>query len=277
MARACFTACLICSFAIPALLFNPSQLQVYPKNSRVSGVFEVTFGSSPNKISYAFNASQAREVCQFLNVTIASKAQVSEAHRNGLETCRYGWIDEQIAVIPRIKPSKGCGQNQVGVIPWRTPVTTPFDVFCFNATDLEIQLDVMTTNVPTTTKQVLTASSSPSPTVTLLLQSTHSTRSSSDSPSPTPTHTDLPLRPQLKGITEFSFGVVPTALLVTAVMLFLLSAFAALWINRKNSVPFWKRKQQKEGAEEVWKSSCEKELNEHQTEDVEAGSNDNSS
>ncbi|XP_036399935.1 lymphatic vessel endothelial hyaluronic acid receptor 1-like [Megalops cyprinoides] len=277
MARACFSACLICSFAIPVLLFNPSQLQVYPKDSRVSGVFEVAFGSLPNKVSYAFNASQAREVCQFLNVTIASKAQVLEAHRNGLETCRYGWIDEQIAVIPRIKPSQGCGQNQVGVIPWRTPVTKLFDVFCFNATDLEMQPNVTTTNVPTTTKKVLTASSTPSPTVTLLLQSTHSTQSSSDSPSPTPAHPDLSLRPQLKSITEFSFGVVPTALLVTAVMLLLLSAFAALWINRKSSIPFWKRKQKKEGDEEVWKSSCEKELNEHQTEDVEAGSKNNSS
>lgn len=45
---------------------------------------------------------------------------------------RFGWTDEHLAVIPRINALANCGKNQVGLVPWRAPVTQKFDAFCFN-------------------------------------------------------------------------------------------------------------------------------------------------
>lgn len=44
---------------------------------------------------------------------------------------RYGWIEEQIAVIPRIERNEKCGQNSSGVTPWRASISRKFDVYCF--------------------------------------------------------------------------------------------------------------------------------------------------
>lgn len=54
--------------------------------------------------------------------------------RTSLSLCRFGWIDEQVAIIPRIQAKESCGQGRVGIITWRASLTTPFDVFCFNLT-----------------------------------------------------------------------------------------------------------------------------------------------
>uniref|UniRef100_A0A3B5M4F8 Link domain-containing protein n=1 Tax=Xiphophorus couchianus TaxID=32473 RepID=A0A3B5M4F8_9TELE len=99
---------------------------------RIAGVIQVSYQNNRNQLQYAFNASDARKICQSLGLSIASKAQVKEALSRGLETCRFGWTDEQIAVIPRIHGLANCGQNQTGLLVWRASVTTRFDVFCFN-------------------------------------------------------------------------------------------------------------------------------------------------
>lgn len=52
------------------------------------GVFQVTHINDLNVQVYAFNASNARRMCLSLGVNIATKAQVEEALRRGLETCR---------------------------------------------------------------------------------------------------------------------------------------------------------------------------------------------
>ncbi|KAG7230445.1 hypothetical protein INR49_024554 [Caranx melampygus] len=101
-------------------------------NQSVAGVFQVSSLNNLNEPQYAFNASEARRLCLSLGVNIASKAQVQEANRRGFETCRFGWIDEHFAVIPRIKALSNCGQSRTGLVPWRAPVTNKFDVFCFN-------------------------------------------------------------------------------------------------------------------------------------------------
>uniref|UniRef100_A0A3B3VVZ5 Link domain-containing protein n=1 Tax=Poecilia latipinna TaxID=48699 RepID=A0A3B3VVZ5_9TELE len=127
-----------------------------------AGVTQVSYQNNQNQLQYAFNASEARKICQSLGLSIASKAQVKEALSRGLETCRYGWTDEQIAVIPRIHALANCGQNKTGLVLWRAPVTNRFDVFCFNesvfpnlircpscsSTDAIIQLKDTVTNNP---------------------------------------------------------------------------------------------------------------------------------
>ncbi|KAJ8271507.1 hypothetical protein COCON_G00103660 [Conger conger] len=259
---------IIANLAVVVLPLKLRKVQVY--TLPVLGVFEVASMPLPN--AYGLNASEAREVCTSLNVTIASKKQVEEAHRNGLETCRYGWTDEQIAVIPRINPSTACGQNRSGVIVWRAPVTKLFDVFCFNSSALEIHLDATAIEVSVTSNQALGLSPpSPTPISERLPQSTFSAplTSPSLSLSTSPARPEQPVPHEPMSSTESSFGVVPTAVVVTAVTVLLLTAIAALWHNRKskNSILLWKREQRKEGAgTEVWKSTCEKELNREEEE-----------
>lgn len=47
---------------------------------------------------------------------------------------RFGWTDENQAVIPRNKALASCGQNRTGLVTWRAAMTQKFDVFCFNET-----------------------------------------------------------------------------------------------------------------------------------------------
>lgn len=142
---------------------------VFPAaNQSIAGVFQVSRLNALNQPQYAFNASEARVLCLFLGVNIASKAQVQEALTRGFETCRwdqrrndhlvtshlsgvewkapdvmllccirlvlfrFGWIDEHLAVIPRSKALSNCGRNQIGLVTWRANVAHKFDVFCFN-------------------------------------------------------------------------------------------------------------------------------------------------
>lgn len=117
-------------------------------NQSIAGVFQVSALNRLNQPQYAFNASVARSLCSSLGVDIASKAQVKNALTRGLETCRYGWIDEHFAVIPRIKPLSTCGQNQTGLVTWRASVTKHFDVFCFNESDAATHSQDATTPSP---------------------------------------------------------------------------------------------------------------------------------
>ncbi|KAM8877008.1 lymphatic vessel endothelial hyaluronic acid receptor 1a isoform 1-T1 [Synchiropus picturatus] len=109
-------------------------LRLYPApNSTLAGVIQVSRMDDQQQPQYAYNASQARELCERLGLAIATKAQVQEALNRGLETCRFGWVDEQIAVVPRINSRKICGQGGEGVVTWRADVAKEFDVFCFNS------------------------------------------------------------------------------------------------------------------------------------------------
>ncbi|XP_069549538.1 lymphatic vessel endothelial hyaluronic acid receptor 1a isoform X1 [Brachyistius frenatus] len=115
---------------------------VFPAvNESVAGVFQVSYLNDLNQPQYAFNASEARSLCSFLGVHIASKAQVEVALTRGLETCRFGWIDEHFAVIPRIQALSNCGQNQTGLVTWRASVRQKFDVFCISESDAATQLE----------------------------------------------------------------------------------------------------------------------------------------
>ncbi|XP_060796819.1 lymphatic vessel endothelial hyaluronic acid receptor 1a [Neoarius graeffei] len=136
---------LLAHFITSALLIDVTKIRVYPKHGSVYGVFHASLSSG-----YAFKASEARDVCEQLGVAIADKAQVEKARAHGFETCKFGWIDEQVAIIPRIQAKESCGQGRVGIITWRASLTTPFDVFCFNLTDYEARLNTVQENPSTT-------------------------------------------------------------------------------------------------------------------------------
>ncbi|KAL0968639.1 hypothetical protein UPYG_G00269510 [Umbra pygmaea] len=162
MARVLLLSFIEITMALYALAFEYNLIKVFPKD-RVSGVSMVSYGNG-----YALNASQAKDMCLFLNDTIATKQQVETAQKHGLETCGYGWIEKQIAVIPRIVPNPRCGKNKIGVLSWIASPNSPFNVFCFKSTedpsDVTTRKDQETAKLSTTT--VLTSAPATTKTVT---------------------------------------------------------------------------------------------------------------
>lgn len=99
----------------------------------VSGVLMLT---GPRR-SYAFNFTAAAEACRFKNVTIATRAQLQQALDRGLEACKYGWISEQVAVVPRLSSVSTCGTGKIGLVIWNAAPHQRFGAWCFNASDAE--------------------------------------------------------------------------------------------------------------------------------------------
>ncbi|XP_075966142.1 lymphatic vessel endothelial hyaluronic acid receptor 1a [Anarhichas minor] len=178
----CITSLLSITQVTSDLNIDTSRIRVFPAaNQSIAGVFQVSNLDDLNQPQYTFNASEARMLCSYLGVNIASKAQVQEALTRGLETCRFGWIDEHFAVIPRINALSNCGQNQSGLVTWRASVTHKFDVFCFNESDAATQLKDATTDNPLNRRDYSRQTQFPSKTASPT-RTTHSTSSSSSTP-----------------------------------------------------------------------------------------------
>ncbi|XP_051523039.1 lymphatic vessel endothelial hyaluronic acid receptor 1a [Myxocyprinus asiaticus] len=267
-----------------SLSMDIQLIKVHPKQA-ISGVFEATLGNE-----YALNASAARDICEHLGVTIANKAQVVEAQKHGLETCRFGWIDEQIAVIPRVQVKSSCGNGETGVIVWRADLSRKFEVFCFNSTDFEAQnqASIMTADPKSTRKPVATHSSvSPMTQAGVHLRKTPFSKPSSQS-SPRQSFSssvppELSHSPSLNQMdderkhlpmsgTPASIGAVPAALLITVTFAVLLAVFLGLYYFKMNR-PRWTlydAEQQKEYIEtEVWEHCDKKDLQKPQEENHE--------
>ncbi|XP_071371900.1 lymphatic vessel endothelial hyaluronic acid receptor 1a [Centroberyx affinis] len=257
---------------------DTSQIRVFPATSNsIAGVFQVSYINYLNQPEYAFNASEARELCWSLGLTIASKAQVNEALTLGLETCRFGWTDEHFAVIPRIKASETCGQNKTGLVLWRTSVKKKFDVFCFNESAMVTQLKDTAADSPSTSREnpeytpfppeATTSTSNLQSTSTApLVKSTPSLSlssllslsvSSSASLLPHPNSVDTEAEPpQSRSSAQGFIGVPAKALLITSTCALLLIAVAILAYIKLNNCSFlsWDVKQQEEYIEtEEWK------------------------
>ncbi|TRY88551.1 hypothetical protein DNTS_002831 [Danionella cerebrum] len=134
MARVWLGFNLLFCFLMSTIGLDVNLIQV-PTTDGVSGVFLVQTKTS----QYSFNATTAKEACEFIQMRIATKAEVETANKNGLQTCRFGWIEEQIAVIPRVDRNENCGKNKVGVSVWRADISKKFDVFCFKDTPTVLQ------------------------------------------------------------------------------------------------------------------------------------------
>ncbi|XP_039989585.1 lymphatic vessel endothelial hyaluronic receptor 1b [Xiphias gladius] len=188
-----------------------------PQSHQAAGVFMLIEGGK-----YTLNFTAARAACLFLNVTIATRDQMERAVQRGLETCKFGWIAEQIAAVPRRTSDKKCGKGKTGLVLWSASEDKKFGVFCFRASDLEeapktTEAAPQTSTCPTTLTAPTQSSApttarlksttgaapstkppttqSPGPTslpFTLLFQTTRSTRPSSTSPSLGPFSTRIP-------------------------------------------------------------------------------------
>ncbi|XP_026786117.3 lymphatic vessel endothelial hyaluronic acid receptor 1a [Pangasianodon hypophthalmus] len=246
MAQTGMLLLLLAHFVTSALLIDIRQIRVYPKHGSVSGVFHASLSSG-----YAFNASVARDVCDQLGVAIADKAQVEKALAHGFETCRFGWIDEQVTVIPRIQPKDSCGQGRVGIITWRSALSSLFDVFCFNLTDYEAHVNTVHENPSTTvTPTAHTSGAHLKLAKTTRSASRDDLQSTSSSP---PESVDSSAGNDTPESQAFSFTSPTIAVgliaMLTTVFAFLLLAVAAVCYFKKNSVGRWNKSQQKENIE----------------------------
>ncbi|XP_070816413.1 lymphatic vessel endothelial hyaluronic acid receptor 1a [Chaetodon trifascialis] len=248
MIRLCITVVLSITQVISDQNIGTSHIRVFPAvNQSIAGVFQVSFLNDLNQPQYAFNASEARRLCLSLGVNIASKAQVNEALARGLETCRFGWIDEHFAVIPRRKALSNCGRNQTGLVTWRASVTQEFDVFCFNESEAATQLKDTTTDSPLNRRHYSGQTQSPSKTVSST-QNMHTLSSSTllPSSSPTPETMDNEAEPA-RFVSSAQSSAGGKALLITSACALLLIAIIILaYIKIRSRVLSSDKKQQQE-------------------------------
>ncbi|XP_017160617.1 lymphatic vessel endothelial hyaluronic receptor 1b [Poecilia reticulata] len=113
---------------------NFATFSVVVQTDKPTGIFLLIDGGD-----YTLNLTEAQAACSLLKVTIATLAQLEEAVRHGLETCKYGWVAEKTAVIPRIKSDNNCGKGNKGLVQWKVPPDRKFAVYCFNASALTDQ------------------------------------------------------------------------------------------------------------------------------------------
>ncbi|XP_022601994.1 lymphatic vessel endothelial hyaluronic acid receptor 1-like [Seriola dumerili] len=153
-----FTQCLMLCLAALFPAAESSVIQV-PQSPITAGVFMLIEGGK-----YTLNFTAARAACLFLNVTIATRDQMEQALQQGLETCKFGWIAEQIAVLPRLTPDNNCGKGKTGVVTWRASADKQFGVYCFSSSDLQ--------ESPSTSKAAAQTSTSPTTPTALTRSST---------------------------------------------------------------------------------------------------------
>ncbi|XP_051539588.1 CD44 antigen-like [Myxocyprinus asiaticus] len=84
---------------------------------------------------YSLTFQQALELCQNSGYKLATVEQVTEAFKNGLRTCRYGWIDGQkVTFLPHIN-DPNCESSSTEVTFHAEESEYLSDVYCFNPSD----------------------------------------------------------------------------------------------------------------------------------------------
>ncbi|XP_077101538.1 uncharacterized protein LOC143752291 [Siphateles boraxobius] len=111
---------------------SQSTTAVSARSCSYVGVFHVA-----GRERYSLTFEMAKRLCEDLSTSLANMTQVEEAYKEGLQTCRYGWVDSQVPVVLRHRAKPLCGGNQTGVI--KILNGTKYDAFCYNAKDLSVK------------------------------------------------------------------------------------------------------------------------------------------
>nr|XP_033784573.1 CD44 antigen isoform X2 [Geotrypetes seraphini] len=121
---------LLCCFIFGLYWLHSSRADlVLNITCRYRGVFHVE-----KDHRYSLTRDEGVELCQLLNSSLATMKQLERAYAIGFETCRYGWIEENI-VVPRIHPHPICAANNTGIYVLTSNITDRYDVYCFNASE----------------------------------------------------------------------------------------------------------------------------------------------
>ncbi|KAG7266445.1 hypothetical protein CRUP_005637, partial [Coryphaenoides rupestris] len=109
-----------------ATVLDRGRPAVPSTGASVAGVFV-----TPGDGGYVYNAAAASRACVRLAATLATREQMEEAQRRGLQTCKYGWMEGPVAVIPRTTSDDNCGKGKVGLATWNVPANKEFAAYCF--------------------------------------------------------------------------------------------------------------------------------------------------
>ncbi|XP_068169560.1 lymphatic vessel endothelial hyaluronic receptor 1b isoform X2 [Antennarius striatus] len=193
---------------------------------------------------------------------------------------RFGWVSEQIAVVPRQTPDRNCGSGKTGAVSWAASPDRKFGAFCFSASDSGSTAGPSPTTAPTKSGPP----SAGGPRTTEAPEQTSLTSGSVATPSAPPPHfTPLPhlftptpaaastflasfpdvsassqsTNPKSASSSMSPLGEVPTALLILGSILLLLAAAGLVWFFRlRGTSSLWNQEQQMDDIEtEMWKNS----------------------
>ncbi|KFZ64920.1 Lymphatic vessel endothelial hyaluronic acid receptor 1, partial [Podiceps cristatus] len=226
------------------------------------------------------NFSEASNACNQLHLQLASKDQVEKALKHGFETCSYGWVKDGFVVIPRITPNKKCGKGNIGLVPWYAELFKTFKVYCFNSSGISCISFKINSCKPDPTTTILPSSSAPMD----LTAYSSSDLTENITAVPDVTESEQPLKnikfrvicitetilptegtttkmPEEYSLIDSShaafkndgivFGGIPTALLVLALIFFIISVVLAVcYIKKyKTTFPFSNKNQRKQMVE----------------------------
>uniref|UniRef100_A0A2D4NVN2 CD44 antigen n=1 Tax=Micrurus surinamensis TaxID=129470 RepID=A0A2D4NVN2_MICSU len=96
---------------------------------RYAGVFHVEKNQR-----YSLTREEAVQLCEALNSTIPTYEQMKKAFTLGFETCRYGYIEDNI-VLPRHTPYYLCAANNTGIYVLSSNISDRYDTYCFNSSE----------------------------------------------------------------------------------------------------------------------------------------------
>ncbi|XP_053569055.1 uncharacterized protein LOC128659456 [Bombina bombina] len=105
----------------------------YYLNRRREGVFRYD-----RHTRYQLTYQDAQAAClQDFGATLATREQLLEALKSGLEECRAGWIILAEVAYPRVNKHWNCGENKTGIISYgiRQNLQEKWDVFCYKKDD----------------------------------------------------------------------------------------------------------------------------------------------
>ncbi|XP_048339318.1 CD44 antigen isoform X11 [Sphaerodactylus townsendi] len=101
---------------------------------RYAGVFHVEKNRRYSLRWHKGRKEGSVELCKALNSTLPTWEQMEKAFELGLETCRYGYIEEKI-VVPRHTPYHLCAANTTGIYVLQSNISERYDTYCFNSSE----------------------------------------------------------------------------------------------------------------------------------------------
>ncbi|XP_040209436.1 uncharacterized protein LOC120940562 isoform X2 [Rana temporaria] len=128
-------------------------------NRRKEGVFHYD-----RHMRYQLTYFNAQHACvQDFGGKLATRDQLSQALKSGLEECRAGWITLAEVAYPRINSHWNCGFNKTGLISYgiRQNLHEKWDVFCYKDDDDCSHYNLVYFGVPFGTLKMQTSNPSP--------------------------------------------------------------------------------------------------------------------